>query len=53
MNSHRIQDRQGKWHRVARSSTRAGVWVHLNKRGEPMRPWLPGQFNDKTVQVIA
>lgn len=52
MNTHRIQDKSGNWHNVAKSSSNTGAYVSFNKHGTPDRLWMPGQFNPKTVQVM-
>lgn len=52
MNTHRIRDHLGRWHRVARSVTRPDTWVQFSKSGDPLRLWLPGKLNLKTMETI-
>lgn len=52
MTTHRLQDLLGKWHRVARSSSRAGAYVEYKEGVGAMRLWLPGQFKSGSVKAI-
>lgn len=48
MITHRLQDSAGRWHGVARSTSKPGAYVSFHK-GTPDRLWFPGQY----VKVIA
>lgn len=45
--THRLQDKAGRWHQVAKSTGTHGAYVSFHK-GVPVRLWFPKHF----VQVL-
>lgn len=42
--THRLQDKAGKWHDVAKSTSHPGAYVSYLKTGLPNRLWFPKQY---------
>lgn len=52
MNTHTLRDNNGKSHRVGRSSSRPGTYVEYKDGVGPMRLWMPGQFDAKSIKPL-
>lgn len=46
--THRLQDKAGRWHQAAKSTSHPGAYVSYMATGIPDRLWFPKHF----VQVL-